>query len=345
MSIIDADAHVHECDRTWEFIPEADQQYRPFTVTGTEPGKEQPCEWWVVGGQLKPHGSAGNVGRATPREYRELHDVAGRLRHMDDLGIDVQVLYPSILTQYTDPTIEAALWRGYNRWIADAWSQSNDRLRWVCRIPLHDVDEATSELRFAKAHGACGVFLRSIEGERFLSDEYFFPIYEELSALDMPACVHASLGNAQLVRLYSQDRDNGNFHKFKQSVVGAFHSLVVSEIPEQFPRLRFGFVEVSSDWVPYVVRELTKRFEWKGWDLHGHVLRDKRMYVACQQNDDLPYVLQYAGEDNLVIGTDYGHADTSSDLYAIQELLRREDIDARVAAKIADDNARALYGI
>ena len=59
-------------------------------------------------------------------------------------------------------------------------------------------------------------------------------------------------------------RDNGSFHKFKQSVIGAFHSFVISETPENFPRLRFGFVEVSSDWVPYVVRELTKRFEWKG---------------------------------------------------------------------------------
>ena len=56
-------------------------------------------------------------------------------------------------------------------------------------------------------------------------------------------------------------------------------------------------------------------------------------------------MLQYAGEDNLVIGTDYGHADTSSDLYAIKELQAREDLDPRVVQKIVDDNARALYGL
>src|SRR5262249_54558856 len=154
--------------------------------------------------------------------------------------------------------------------------------------------------------------------------------YEELSSLDMPVCVHASLGNAEMVRFLSKDRDSGNFHKFKQSVIGAFHSFIVSETPDQFPLLRFGFVEVSSDWVPYVVRELTKRFEWKGWKLKDHMLRDNRMYVACQQNDDLPYVLTYAGEDNLVVGTDYGHADTSSDLHAIHELLAREDVNSEV---------------
>lgn len=346
MPVIDADAHVHECDRTLEFIPESDQQYKPFVVTGTAPDGK-PREYWVVGGQLRPRGTGGgNAGKATPREYRELHDVEGRLRHMDALGIDIQVLYPSILSQYSDqPEVEGALWKGYNRWVADAWSKSNGRLRWVCRIPLHDMDQATTELRWAKEHGACGVFLRSIEGERFLCDPYFFPIYEELSGLDMPVCVHASLGNPYMFRVFSQDRDSGNFHKFKQSVIGAFHSFVVSGTPDQFPRLRFGFIEVSSDWVPYVVRELTKRFEWKGWDLKNHILRDNRMYVACQQNDDLPHVLEYAGEDNLVVGTDYGHADTSSDLYAIQELLRREDVESHVARKIADDNARALYAI
>ena len=74
--------------------------------------------------------------RATPKEYRELHDVEGRLRHMDELGIDIQVLYPSILTQYASPQVEGALWKGYNRWMADAWSRSNGRLRWICRIPL-----------------------------------------------------------------------------------------------------------------------------------------------------------------------------------------------------------------
>ena len=36
MSVIDADAHVHECDRTWDFIPESDREFKPFVVSGTE---------------------------------------------------------------------------------------------------------------------------------------------------------------------------------------------------------------------------------------------------------------------------------------------------------------------
>jgi hypothetical protein len=40
------------------------------------------------------------------------------------------------------------------------------------------------------------------------------------------------------------------------------------------------------------------------------------MFVTCENSDDLPYVVREGGEDCLVIGTDYGHTDTSSDLDA-----------------------------
>ena len=43
-----------------------------------------------------------------------------------------------------------------------------------------------------------------------------------------------------------------------------------------------------------------------------NLIRDNHVYVACQTDDDLPYVLKYSGEDNIVIGSDYGHNDTSS---------------------------------
>ena len=33
-----------------------------------------------------------------------------------------------------------------------------------------------------------------------------------------------------------------------------------------------------------------------------NLIRDNHVYVACQTDDDLPYVLKYAGEDNIVIG-------------------------------------------
>ena len=44
------------------------------------------------------------------------------------------------------------------------------------------------------------------------------------------------------------------------------------------------------------------------------------LFVACQTDDDLPYVLKYAGENCLMIGSDYGHADNASELLALAKL-------------------------
>ena len=79
--------------------------------------------------------------------------------------------------------------------------------------------------------------------------------------------------------------------------------------------------------------------------MSSDILRNNRLYVACQTDDDLAYILQYAGEDNLVMGTDYGHADTTAELRAMSTLRETSPVDATIVNKILDDNARALYGL
>jgi predicted TIM-barrel fold metal-dependent hydrolase len=70
-----------------------------------------------------------------------------------------------------------------------------------------------------------------------------------------------------------------------------------------------------------------------------------RLWVACETRDDLPWVLRYTGPDHLVIGTDYGHADTSAGIEALRRLREGSSVDAAVVDRILDDNPRALYGL
>ena len=48
-----------------------------------------------------------------------------------------------------------------------------------------------------------------------------------------------------------------------------------------------------------------------------------RPYAACQSDDDLPYVLKYTDEDNMLMGTDYGHHDHAADLEGLRNLQDR----------------------
>jgi predicted TIM-barrel fold metal-dependent hydrolase len=55
--------------------------------------------------------------------------------------------------------------------------------------------------------------------------------------------------------------------------------------------------------------------------------------------------LQYAGDENIVIGTDYGHNDTSSELVALRKLREDGKIDPATADRFLDGSPRRLYGL
>jgi len=348
MATIDSDAHVIETEQTWEHMDESERRYKPVIVAqeATEGGHQR---YWMIDGQLRARG--GSERSHTSVASREMLDVDERLHHMDELGTDIQVLYPTIYTRKISSSAEgdSALGKSYNRWMAEVWRRGKGRLRWAAIPPLMDLDRAPSELRFAKENGACAVFMRGYEGDRHLADPYFFPLYEEASRLDLPICVHAGSANPAVVDFLNF---GGTFLVSKVPVISAFHTLLLHEVPQKFPRLRFGFVEATSQWLPHVLHDLARRVDRLLVDEHAlrgevssDILRKNRMYVACQTDDDLPYVLQYAGEDNIVMGTDYGHADTSAELDALNTLRRTSPVGPAVIEKILDTNPRALYGL
>jgi predicted TIM-barrel fold metal-dependent hydrolase len=345
MPTIDADTHVIETERTWECMDESDEQFRPCTVVLRDPPTPQSSrarEFWLIDGRMEPRRA--NIGLDTPEAAREMDDVEARLRHMDELEVDIQVLFPTLFLRpvTNHPEVEAALCKTYNRWLADIWKRGRGRLRWACLLPWYTIDKAVEELRFARNNGACAIFARYAEADQLLNSPYFYPVYEEANRLDMPVCIHASSGTLATHELFSR---GGGVPQFKLGPIGAFHTLAISQVPDLFPNLRFGFIEVQAQWVPYICHDLYRRSKFKATWWKDGLLRERRLYVACQTDDDLAYVVQYAGEDNLIIGSDYGHNDTSSELEALRQLKKRGDVSPRIIDKILYDNAKALYAL
>jgi predicted TIM-barrel fold metal-dependent hydrolase len=149
MLSIDADAHVIEAEKTWDYLEGSYRRYRPVPITVDMPtGKTQ--NFWIIGGRLI--GGRDNICKDTSKESREMANIDSRLKHMDEIGTGVQVLYPTLfLRPVTDnPRIELALCRSYNRWRADIWSKAKDRLRWAVQLPLLTMEKALDELRWAR---------------------------------------------------------------------------------------------------------------------------------------------------------------------------------------------------
>jgi predicted TIM-barrel fold metal-dependent hydrolase len=348
---VDVDAHVDETDATWEYLEESERRFRPITLDPggpTAPGDARPHRLWMIDGTILLRRWRDDNRTGTVKATRELINVEARLRHMDELRVDVQVLYPTLfLHALTNrPEVELALCKSYNRWIAAMTEKSRGRLRWVAVLPLLSIDRAVEELRWAKDRGACGVFKKGIEcGDRAASDPYFFPIYEEASRLDMPICIHNATGNIQSETTAGSGLDGG------MVAIAAFSALAEHGVPDKFPKLRVGFIETGASWVPYLHADLMAkklRRTFLPVEFKEDLFRKYRFYVACHTNDDLRYILQYGTEDSLMIGTDYSHADQSAEIEALDVIERRGangEIPASVARKIVEDNPRRFYGL
>jgi hypothetical protein len=160
MPIIDADAHVIENESAWDYMLESERPFKPKIVGATN--GDPSVDYWFIDGRLMPRS---NVEKKLPQAARDMSDLSIRIHHMDELNIDIQVIYPTIFIFPTArrPEVDLALCRSYNRWMADIVKKAPDRFRWVVVPPLLNLERVFEELKFGKAHGACGVYLRGLE--------------------------------------------------------------------------------------------------------------------------------------------------------------------------------------
>ena len=354
MPVIDADTHVDECEETWKKLEGTQYaKYIPVTVM-MSPDEAKRAGYtattsrsWVVEGRLQNRAIRDEVNHPL-RVYRELQDVPGRVAHMDKMGVDMQVIFPTFFIRYNTKNAEAewALTTTYNRWLAEKCAPTNGRLQWAAVLPLLQPDKAVEELRWAKELGACGIFKRGFDLDRQVTDPHFFPIYEEASALDLPLCIHT--GHP----LPAHEWDRGF------PIMYSFSALVSSGIPKKFPRLRFGFIESGASWIPYTISQLgaVKRQALRGKqtklprlvELEPEIFRANRVFITIDPIDDVESLLQFGTEDSLMIGTDYSHTDISANLSALDEVRSWADqgrISEAQAQKILEGNSQTFYGL
>src|SRR5262249_3625835 len=163
---------------------------------------------------------------------------------------------------------------------------SGGRLRWVMIPPLQSMDKAIEEMRFAKEHGACGILKKGdLEANHWPAEPYFHPLYAEAERLDLPICFHVGTGPPAAMPL---DRmPDFPFWHVILPAVHAFQSLISFQTTAQFPGLRWGFVEASASWVPFVLYHM-RRILSKGamrfmsgaeYQINADVLAENHIWV------------------------------------------------------------------
>lgn len=153
------------------------------------------------------------------------------------------------------------------------------------------------------------------------------------------------MGSPTIIRLFDIQTAQ-HFFPVQAPSIDAFRNIVANKISERLPGLTFGFIEASAGWIPFLIHHLRRSMR-KGWKFSSNVdlFKEYRLFVTYEADEDLPYLTQFAGEDNLIIGSDYGHPDASEEPELVAVMKSRTDLTSDVTEKILSTNAREFYAL
>jgi 2,3-dihydroxybenzoate decarboxylase len=165
---------------------------------------------------------------------------SGRLEHMDQHGIDMQIL--SVVSpgvQASEPAQAMRLASGINERLAAAVEKHPTRFAGLATIAPQRPQEAARELeRAVRQLGMKGVIINSHTNGEYLDAEKFAPILEAASALGVPMYLHPREPTAEALKPYLDYwMENGTLGFATETSLHALR-MIFGGVFDRFPRLQ-----------------------------------------------------------------------------------------------------------
>ena len=143
-----------------------------------------------------------------PALRERLHDVGAlRIREMDEVGIDLQVLSHSApATQRLDAEAAPGIARAANDRLRETVQASRGRFEAFAVLPSANPKAAADELERAVTKlGFKGAMIHGLTNGHFIDEKQFWPIFERAQALDVPLYLHPAVPHPAVVDVYYRD--------------------------------------------------------------------------------------------------------------------------------------------
>jgi len=374
--MMDSDIHVEEPSH---FLTEyLDEPYRSKTRVFNErqPGEVALRIVYELDGKrfggkrtAESQASGGNAiltraQRKPPlHAYRDL-DVNDLLNGMDVEGLDVGVVFPSrgnglmALFENISPDHGNAIAQAYNSWMHDFCGVNGKRLKPSAILNYMDPVAAAAEARRAAEELGAVAFSApcTVVNGHQPHDAFYDPLWTELNRLGVPICYHPSGAPSQegspkrlIGQLNSGTIEHSVFNPFCNMMNVA--SFTVGGIFERFPNLKAGFLETGASWTVWLLSRLDDQWELFGpdesWSLSmkpSEYFRRQGWVAVEPDEENVKYVVDYLGEDRVVVSTDFPHPDCKYP-EAMNQFVALEGITDPVKQKILWDNCAGLYNL
>ncbi len=236
-------------------------------------------------------------------------DMKARIRDMDRLGIDIQVI-SAHLTHfcYWAPArkgLEVA--RIFNDRAAEIVAEHRGRFACLATVPLQAPKLAVRELARAKTLGHRGVEISSRTEDKELGDPALEPFWEAAEDLAMPVYIHPH-GFTDTSRMGQYFLWNSIAQPLEEAM--AMASIIYSGLMDRYPRLKIVMAH-GGGYLPYYAGRVDRAFEVRpetrvNIDRKPSAYMRRFYYDTCVYNPDMiQFLASKVGASRIVMGSDY----------------------------------------
>ncbi len=363
---ISVDDHLIEPPHLWQSrLPASMREVGPRVVE-----LDDGTEAWVFEDQVVQT-KRGNA-RHLPQFDQSPHGLArfsemrpgcyapkARLAEMDLDGVWAQLDFPDFcrfaghrFIGLKDQELAKACVRAYNDFLVEEWCAADPaRLHGVAIIPFWDVPAAVAEVDRVAGTGIKAIAFSenpTTLGLPSIYTDVYEPLWAAIAASGLPICLHIG-SSSKLLRSAPDAPDPVGLTFVGANSMMACADWLFSGVLERFPALRIAFSEGGAGWVPYVLERADEVFDNLG-DVLAATRRPRELFAehmfTCIMRDDVALAsLDVIGEANVMWEADYPHeSGTFPNSRALLEKSLEKTPDEQ-ARRIAEGNARALFGI
>ncbi len=366
--LISVDDHIIEPPHLWQSrLPVAQRDRGPRVVE-----LEDHTEAWLYEDQIvktfrgstrtlpgfddEPQGIA-RFSQMRPGCY----DPVARLADMDLDGVWAQINFPDFsrfaghrFLGSADPMLARLCSRAYNDFVLDEWCAVDPkRLVPLGVLPLWDIEAAATEVRRIADRGAKAIGFSenpAALGLPSMWTDHWEPIWDAVDDTGLVVCLH--IGSSGRLLRSAPDAPPSMVlpHMGANSMIACTDWLFTGAL-DRHRNIRVAFSEGGAGWVPYLLEQAEKTFSRSHFRAQFGATRPPRevfaeqMVVCFMRDDTAMAALDVIGVDNITWESDYPHEDGF--FPDSREHLARTlaDVPDDVSRKIAETNARRIFGI
>lgn len=275
---------------------------------------------------------------------------------MTKYHIDIGVLTGTLsgLSIQHNPRLCAALASAYNNWTLEKWVRPYECYKGSVVVAGQDPDAAAREIhRLGDDPGVVQVLMASAAQKPY-GNKFYWPIYRAAVEHGLPVAIHVGAEGTGIANAPTGVGYPATYLEFhtdhSQTMMAHCVSLVAEGVFEEFPTLKFAFIEGGICWAPYVMWRLDRLYPALKTEVpYLNRLPSEYILSNCyfstqpiEEPDNHRHLLDMLdmlrAEKTVVFASDYPHWDFDNPLTAFS--FFPHDLKRRIFV----DNVVELYG-